>query len=189
MIFQLTPHSIYTNSGNSFSRAFLLEENYRENKNLLVFDTKKEAEAFAKVLSFVTKEPVFFLSNLAQVVDFFERDKGWYLVTKELFEIDINWKYHAKKYSFCLERNMDISPEACITKLIDLGYVHSVHLSKPGSYKKDGDAISIRLPFEEKTVVLSFFDTIVDEILLFDTHGQFIEKKEHITLPSLVDTR
>lgn len=95
MIFQFTPHSIYTNSGNSFSRAFLLEENYKNSKNLLVFDTKKEAESFAKILAFVTKERVFFLSNLAQIVDFFEKETGWYIVTKEFFEIGINWKYHA----------------------------------------------------------------------------------------------
>lgn len=38
-------------------------------------------------------------------------------------------------------------------------------------------------------MALSFFDTIIDEILLFDTHGQFIQKKEQIVVSSLVDTR
>src|ERR1035437_9998935 len=82
---------------------------------------------------------------------------------------------------------MEIAPEKCFTNLIDLGYTHSIHLSKPGSYKKDGDTISIRLPFEETTVVLSFFDTIIDEILIFDIHGQFLCKKETVFLPSILD--
>lgn len=131
MNFQFTPHSIYTNSGNSFSRAFLLEENLKNGKNLLVFDTKKEADSFAKILSFVTKEQTFFLSNLAQIVDFFEKETGWYVTTKELFETSINWEYHVQKNSFFLERNMDIAPDVCITKLIDFGYTHSPHLSRP----------------------------------------------------------
>lgn len=38
-------------------------------------------------------------------------------------------------------------------------------------------------------MTLSFFDTIIDEILCFDTHGQFLSKKEHISFASLIDTR
>ena len=36
---------------------------------------------------------------------------------------------------------------------------------------------------------MSFFDTLIDEILIFDIHGQFLSKKEYISFPSLVDTR
>jgi hypothetical protein len=36
---------------------------------------------------------------------------------------------------------------------------------------------------------LSFFDTIIDEILIFDTHGQFLTKKENISLSSIIDKR
>lgn len=150
MLFPLTSHSTYINSGNSFSRAFLLAENYKDRKNLLVFDTKKEAEAFSKVLSFLIEERAFPIQNLAQAVDFFGRENGWFTTTKELFEASINWNYHVQKNTLPFERNMEITPEKCITDLIDSGYTHSVHLSKPGSYKKDGDTLSIRFPFEEK---------------------------------------
>jgi transcription-repair coupling factor (superfamily II helicase) len=36
---------------------------------------------------------------------------------------------------------------------------------------------------------LSFFDSIIDEILIFDIHGQFLYKKESLYLSSLLDTR
>lgn len=38
-------------------------------------------------------------------------------------------------------------------------------------------------------MTLSFFDTTLDEILIFDTHGQFLYKKDHISIPSFIDTR
>ncbi|MDD5197901.1 MAG: CarD family transcriptional regulator [Candidatus Gracilibacteria bacterium] len=189
MLFPFSSHATYINSGNSFSRAFLLEENFKNGKNLLVFDTKKEAEAFAKILSFVIKEPVSSVFDLARTIDFFHRENGWFITTKELFEVAINWRYHAQKNTIVFERNMEISPEKCIIDLIDSGYIHSLHLSKAGSYKKDGDALSIRLPFEEKVVVLSFFDTVIDEILVFDIHGQFLFKKDTIQLSSIIDKR
>lgn len=185
MIFPLTQNTTYIHSGNSFSRAFLLEENFRGGKNLLVFDTKKEAEIFSKVLAFVAAEKIISVFELSSVIDFFDREKGWFVTTKELFEIAINWRHHREKNTLPLERNMDIVPEKCITQLIDAGYTHSAYLSKPGSYKKDGDTLSIRPPFEEKVIALSFFDTVVDEILVFDTHGQFLSKKDQVILPSL----
>jgi len=189
MLFPLTSHTTYTNSGNSFSRAFLLEENFNNGKNLLVFDNRKEAETFSKILSFTTKENISPLFELSHVIDFFGRETGWFVTTKELFEASINWKYHTEKNTLIFERNGEVSPEKCITALIDSGYVHSAFLSKPGSYKKDGDTLSIRLPFEEKVVALSFFDTVIDEILIFDTHGQFLIKKDHIQLSSILDKR
>lgn len=190
MLFSLTsPQTTYTASGNSFSRAFLLAENFKSGKNLLVFDTEKEAEAFARILFFTTKEQIFPVFDLAHAVDFFGRETGWFITVKGFFEADINWKYHTQKNTFLFERNSEITPEKCITGLIDSGYIHSPHLSKPGSYKKDGDAISIRLPFEEKVVVLSFFDTVIDEILIFDTHGQFLYKKDAAAIPSMLDKR
>lgn len=188
-MFLISNHQTYINSGNSFSRAFLLDENFRGGKNLLVFDTKKEAEAFAKILAFFIKEPMIPAFHLAQVVDFFGRESGWFITTKELFEVAINWKYHVQKNTLRLERNGEISPDTCVTNFVDSGYTHSPYLSKPGTYKKDGDTLSIRLPFEEKVVALSFFDTIIDEILVFDTHGQFLSKKDEVSLPVLFDQK
>lgn len=100
------------------------------------------------------------------------------MTTKEIFELAVRWKYHIQKYTLSLKKNDDIAPDVCITALIDAGYIHSSHLSKPGSYKKDGDTISMRTLFDEKIVSLSFFDTVIDEILLFDMNGQFIEKRD-----------
>lgn len=119
MLVLLTSHITYTASGNSFSRAFLLGENFKNEKNLLVFDTRKEAEAFAKILSFVTKEYVSPVFDLAHAVDFFGRENGWFITTKELFEVAINWKYHIQKNTLLFERNEDRSPEKYITDLID----------------------------------------------------------------------
>jgi len=170
MIFPLKLNTTYINSGNSFSRAFLLEENFRGGKNLLVFDTKKEMESFSKILAFVSQEPISSIINLVQVVDFFGRENGWFVTTKDFFETNINWIHHVRKNSLFLDRNKNIAPEACITSLIDSGYVHSVHLTKPGTYKKDGDTISIRPSSEDIVIALNFFDTIIDEILIFDTH-------------------
>ncbi len=185
MLFSFKENITYTASGNSFSRAFLLGENFKDGKNLLVFDTKKEAENFAKILSFITKNSVAPIFDIPHMVDFFYRENGWFITTKEFFEVAINWKYHVNKNTFLVERNMDISPEKCITNLIDAGYIHSPYISKSGTYKKDGDTISIRLPFEEKVITLSFFDTIIDEVLVFDTHGQFITKQDVVHLPMI----
>lgn len=170
MIVPLIQNTLYTNSGNSFSRAFLLVENYKDGKNLLVFDTKKEAESFAKILSFFTKESIAPVFNLSEAVGFIGAESGWFITTKELFELAINWRYHVQKNTLLFVRNMERSPEKCMTDLIDSGYIHSQHLSKPGSYKKDGDILSVRIPFRDNAVTLNFFDTIIDEILLFDTH-------------------
>ena len=38
-------------------------------------------------------------------------------------------------------------------------------------------------------VSLSFFDTVIDEILLFDLQGQYLLKKDTVYLASLVDKR
>ena len=185
MLFSLIPDTTYINSGNTFSRAFLLGENFKDGKNILVFDTQKEAEMFAKTLSFIIQTSIHPIFDIVHMVDFFHRENGWFITTKEFFEVAINWKYHLGKNTFLIERNMDISPEKCITSLIDAGYLHSAYISKPGTYKKDGDTISIRLPFEEKVITLSFFDTIIDEVLVFDIHGQFITKKDTVYLPTL----
>ena len=119
MLFPLLPQSIHTNSGNSFSRAFLFEENFKGGKNLLIFDTRKEAESFAKILALTTKEPIFFVFSLPQVIDFFSRENGWFVTTKELFEMAINSKYYVQKNSILLERNEEVSPDISIDNLIN----------------------------------------------------------------------
>lgn len=167
----------------------MLEENFKDGKNLIVFDTKKEAESFSKILSFVTDNTVFpVFDSLVLSTSLVERVVGL-LLRKNSFEASINWKYHTQKNTLPFERNMVITIDSLIKTLIDAGYNHSAYLAKPGSYKKDGDTISIRLPFEEKVVALNFFDTLLDEILIFDTHGQFLYKKDNIKLPILSDRR
>lgn len=130
MLFSFRQNTTYIASGNSFSRAFLLGENFKDGKNLLVFDTKKEAETFAKILAFMTEGSVFPVFDLAHTVDFFGRETGWFITTKELFEAGINWKYYTKKNTLIFKRNDEVSPEKCITALIDSGYTHSAYLAK-----------------------------------------------------------
>ncbi|EKD30564.1 MAG: Transcription-repair coupling factor, partial [uncultured bacterium (gcode 4)] len=189
MLFQLQYHTTYTHSGNTSSRAFLLGENFSTGKNLIVCDTQKEAEYFAKILSFSTQSKVSLLENVSSVVDFTCQDIGWFVTTKDLFEANIRWKYHIQKHTLHVQRNDEIGPEKLVNALIDAGYSHSPHLSKPGSYKKEGDTLSIRTPFDEKIVALSFFDTVLDEILLFDLSGQFMTKKEGYSFAYLTDNQ
>ena len=107
------------------------------------------------------------------------------MATKDLFKANVRWEYTLKKHSLQLKRNEEIEPDVLITRLIETGYTHSPHLSKPGSYKKDGENISIRTPFHERIVTVSFFDTILDEILLFDINGHHIANKDIYILPDL----
>jgi hypothetical protein len=71
MLFPLNTHTTYIHSGKSFSRAFLLSENFHSVKNLVVFDTLKEAQSFIKILSYCTHEHVSLITNLPQLIDFF----------------------------------------------------------------------------------------------------------------------
>lgn len=189
MVFTLQSNKTYTHSGNTSSRAFLLGQNLNEGKKLIICDTPIEAKNFAKILGFSTHSPVFFLEDTSSVVDFTCRENGWFIVTKDIFEVNVRWKYHIQKHALHLQRNDERGPEKTITELIDAGYIHSPHLSKPGSYKKEGDTLSIRTPFDDTIVALSFFDTILDEILLFDANGQFIGKKEEYFFPHLTDNQ
>lgn len=189
MLFQLQHNTTYTHSGNTSSRAFLLGENLGDGKNLIICDTSTEAKNFAKILGFHTRSPISFLEDISSVVNFTCRENGWFITTKDIFEANIRWKYSVQKHTFSVQRNDEMGPEKLVNTLIDAGYTHSPNLSRPGSYKKEGDTLSIRTPFDEKIVALSFFDTILDEILLFDLDGQFMTKKEGYIFTHLTDNR
>jgi hypothetical protein len=147
----LSTHLIPRTPRNLFE--LLLGGELQEWENLLVFDTKRSG-GIRKNLLFCDqrkRSPVF---DLAHAIDFFGRENGWFITTKELFEIAVNWKYHAKN-TFVFERNMEIPPKNAsrILSIQDM-FIRCISPNREATRK----TLSIRLPLEEKCV-LSFFDT------------------------------
>lgn len=179
-------NTTYTHSGNALSRAFLVA-GLPAGKKCLVFDNQADLRIFAKTLAFVTGQEATLISDTASLLHFLSSQDGYFLTTREIFTLRANIDYLEKKYTLPLSRKSELSIEDLIKTLIDFGYTHSPHLSKPGSYKKDGDTISIRSAFASDVYSLSFFDTALDEILLFDTVGNYRAKHDAYTLVSLTD--
>lgn len=67
---------------------------------------------------------------------------------------------------FRLDRGQAISEQDCIESLITLGYSFDKDASEPGTYKKDGDSLTIVPKWSDgRKYVVSFFDTEIDDIL------------------------
>ncbi|MCK9273004.1 DEAD/DEAH box helicase [Candidatus Gracilibacteria bacterium] len=172
----LTQNTTYINSGNSFSRAFLVHENL-ENKNLVVFDSSEDLRVFGKIWEFLGFGGYFVVEKLGDFMEFLNSGEGVFFGCKDIFELPFVSEYELSKNTISIVKNEVQNSEEIIKKLLDFGYKYSSHLGKSGSYNKEGDTLNIYPKMGNYGVKISFFGDEIDDILLLDFSNSRIIKK------------
>lgn len=134
----------YTHSGNMFSRAFFIARGLPEGKKIVVFDTEREVSAFMKIYPFVSGSEARRVDSLVSLLGLVTAQDGCFVTTTALLDHPIDVGYLRGIHTKTLSRNMELSMDDLVNLLIEFEYTHSPHLSKPGTYRKDGDIVSIR---------------------------------------------
>ncbi len=162
---KLSLNKTYINSWNIFSRAFLINFNFCEQKKLLIFDTEKDVLDFIKIYNFLFKEKVIYINNFNIFLFFNFSTEGIFITTKEIFE----WKnlsdFELQKNIIKINLNQKIIINDLINDLINFWYSHSLFLSKEGAYNLEWDLLNIRPFFSEKIYKISVFWSSVDKII------------------------
>ncbi|MDD3119867.1 MAG: CarD family transcriptional regulator [Candidatus Gracilibacteria bacterium] len=170
----LQKNTHYINSGNSFSQSYLIGNNFKKEKKLIIFDNDEKLLNFSKIYSFLIKdEDIFELKDEFSYMSFLNAKSGTFLVNYDLFYSEFPSEYEISKNSLCLKKGENSKIEEVIKKLVDFSYKYSDFLVE-GSYKKDGDILSIK-PFSSKNFYkISFFGDEVEEILEVDENFKII---------------
>ena len=139
---KLTQNTTYTNTWNSFSRAFLVRENLW-NKNLVVFDSDEDLRKFGKIWEFLGFGNYFVVEELGDFLEFLNSGVWVFFGCKEIFDLAYVSEYEIEKNTISLVKNGVQNSEEIIKKLLDFGYKYSSHLWKSGSYNKEWDILNI----------------------------------------------
>ena len=114
---------------------------------------------------------------------FFFALSGVFLSTKELFSWDMPDEYQYEKRKLHISTGAHLPKDECIKSLIENRYHFDQYLEKPGTYKAEGDAVTLRTLFDDRIVTISFFGNEVDGLFLFDsTTGEIRKSLSHLTI-------
>ena len=99
----LKRNTTYIRSGNLFSRAFLVRDNFWIEKKLAIFDTEAELKNFQKCYNAITTNTSIYIQKPFQTALLFFSSKGMFLATKEIFEFSIPDTYKYEKCGIFLQ--------------------------------------------------------------------------------------
>ncbi len=78
--------------------------------------------------------------------------------------------------------SISLSPEGMIEKLIDFGYIHSVHPGELWTYKREGSTISLTESITGNLYHIEWFDTEIESIIEIDQKTGKRSFKEGLTI-------
>jgi len=174
---KLNKNTIYKNSWNIFSKAFLLKENFeKNNSNILVLDSEKILKNYKKIFDFLWIETKI-IDNFSCLTNIFFNKNGIFLCEKNIFEKhNLKNFYELENYfSIKLEKNKDVNIEEILKKLNEFNYKNSSFIEN-FTFNKTGDILNIWN--NNKNYKISFWWDTIEEI-------NFLEDKKLISLDQI----
>lgn len=163
----LEKNNIYSSSWNIFSRLILLKKIIQEEQaSFIICENENRIRAYINI----AKELGLYLSpvtNLFQIIDLFHNKRWNYVVSKDIFDLDIN----IEKSLFKIEKWVNISPQDLAKKLNELNIEFSEY-QNPNSFFISWDLLNYT-DNSWQLVKISFWDEEIDMILYWEENIDF----------------
>lgn len=117
------------------------------------------------------------LAALDMIVNGVKRKKIWLITHVAAITRPIVSRTIFAEYSRTLTLGTEVEREALIQYLIQVGYERVPVVSKPGEFAIRGDVVDIFSPNYDEPLRLSFFDTELEYIFVFDTQNQLTKNR------------
>ncbi len=160
--------STYSHSLCPTARLFLLKEYFDEiSTYVIITDKKEDRELLMTFGDRHFKQKLVFIDRLEKLWSL--KKSGYiYIIHPHLLELQGTKEYIQKHTSIEFSRGDILSMESLIESLINAGYDHKDYLDESGTYKKEGNLVTITHPFEDEIIQVEYFDTEIDSIVISD---------------------
>lgn len=170
-------NTIYTHSGNLFSRAFLVRDGVDVQKKVIIFDSDAELRVFQRCYDAVADQASVFIKTASNTPELFFSTRWTFLVSKDILLGSTPDFYQYTKKKITIIGWQKISKDDLVKLLIDAEYSFDKHLEKSGVYKAEGDTVTIRTFYDDTVLTISFFGNEIDGIFEFDSVSGEIKKQ------------
>lgn len=157
---QILPKTSYLHTGNFFSRGLIL----KENSNLfplLIVESPQSIQLYKKIFE-ALELPYYELLTEHDYIDCFCNQNTSYIISLERLR-NVNLYELECSLSLVLEKNKTLEIQKAIEKLASFWYVFSEY-GINGSYKKQGDILSIRSFSGNSQYTISFWGDTIESI-------------------------
>ncbi|MCP4523262.1 MAG: DEAD/DEAH box helicase, partial [Candidatus Gracilibacteria bacterium] len=173
----------YINSGNIFSKTKLLNDYISKNPGpVLIFVSEEEKiPAYEKISKFVGCG-IEKLENYSQLVEYTYNTQGYFISDLSFFEKVFPYNtYEQKNHVITLEKGAQTHIDDITQQLHDFGYTHS-KLSSKSCFSVQGDTLSLINYSGNREYRISFWDNIIEDILIIQTETRETQEIEKISI-------
>jgi len=166
--------TIYKDFWNYFAKSLLIKEN-KKLCPLIITEKEEKIELYKKLFSFL-EESLIEIKTEADFFDCLWKKEACFILSKEKLHT-INF-YNLQERSIHIKKWSSYSLESIIEKLTSIGYHFKEH-KEAGSYKKQGDILTITNPSATFSYQISFWGESVEEIQSFKLKEENKELREY----------
>lgn len=166
--------TIYKDFWNYFAKSLLIKEN-KNLSPLIITEKEEKIELYKKLFSFL-EESLIEIKTEADFFDCLWKKEACFILSKEKLHT-INF-YNLQQRSIHIKKWSSYSLESIIEKLTSIGYHFKEH-KEAGSYKKQGDILTITNPSATFSYQISFWGESVEEIQSFKLREENKELREY----------
>jgi len=178
----------YIHTGNSFSHAFLVAQESRFSKKLIVVESFQEALRMEDIFRVFPDEKIQLISSPTDFFSFQDSTQGTFLCTPDIFFWDMgkegkNFPLHA----LTLETGQTLTPKALVEMLEQMGYQFSRDIWKEGVFFMEGETLHIHPLKSEDIFLISLFEDTIDAIVATNEAKTTFKNVEAIKILGKVD--
>lgn len=111
------------------------------------------------------------------MLKYMDAKAGFFCGTTGIFDAQPRYEYLRTVSTLFLRRGDVLPSRKLVERLMELGYEHSPHLSRPHTYSIQGSEAKIR--DGRRILNLSYFDDEIDDLLIGDETGETTPVRLH----------
>jgi len=158
--------------------ALLWREAKKQKKILYITDSWEDIfmmRTFARSITGNIWEEVSWLGELWSML---ECEEGYFFMSSDILRYTGNLVHLQRTSGMDIARWSTLTEQACIERLIEMGYTHGDATDTPATYNKSWGTLTIRDALLPRRIACEWFDTELDSIILYDgdirTHNAYI---------------
>ena len=182
------PKHAFHGAGNAFSRVlFVLENGQDEAKTVYVVPGEDEAAAALRYFRALADAPAAKLETAADFYAYLAAPRGIWVATAEIFFKAVPTDREiAQRVAFVKPGDV-LGRDALIGRLADAGYRFSRD-GAPGTYRADGDTVTVWPNFGDRGWRVAFFDDAVEAVMSFPAQDELdLSQEKRLALPAQAD--
>lgn len=134
-----------------------MRDNFSSEKRAVIFENDAELRAFRKIYESISCSQAYTIEKPEDIAGLIFAKEGVFLSTKDIFESKVIDLYEYNKRTLHIQINDKKSQDSVINTLMDGGYIFDKNIEKSGTYKAEGDTLTIRTFYDDRVITLGFF--------------------------------